>query len=153
MSMTPPNVDAPFRTLVIIAAGLVLSLVVYAAVVEAFARGLVPFRSPAVPLPDAARWVVLAIAAGFALVASRWIRRSALDARPGLESFRSGTIAALATAESAAVIGFVWFLVTGRRGEFYVCLACAVIGFVINWPRRADWDDVARGHADSRRVR
>ena len=148
MAAAPPR-DAlakACRTAQVIGAQFILSLGIYAFVIDQIQRTRAPFAGfvPGAPR-DLLRWIFLALAlAGLWL--ARVMQRSILanPATPLVGRLSSAAIVALALCEAIAIYGVVLFLLSGRVSDYYLFAALALVGFGIYFPRREAWQERAR---------
>lgn len=156
--MAPPPgelVASRLRVTRVIAAALLGSLVVYAALVHYLGDVV---RRPAPTAPAVAttlRWVLHAIGGltfvGVLAARGRVLGPDALSTvgrRKGpaaaLDQLQARTIALLALMESVAIYGLVLFVVTGRLRDFYPLWGLGLLGLLLLAPRAEPWDAVGR---------
>jgi F0F1-type ATP synthase membrane subunit c/vacuolar-type H+-ATPase subunit K len=137
------------RTAQVIGGALIVSLGVYAFVVNQIQRTHAPFGGFAPGVPhDLLRWILAAVALatlGLVRVLQRTLLANA--ALPLVRRLQSAGVVGLALCESVAIYGFVLFMVAGRASDFYVFTALALIGFVLYFPRLQTWEERARAMA------
>lgn len=145
MNPTPTtDVRNAYRVAVFITFSMMVSLVVYAAIVQ-----LVPIGDRSSIAPRTLQVVRLAVfAAGLAVfIAARFVRRSLFRGGPtdGLDVIlprllRASVIAA-ALSEAPAVMGLALFFVGGARTDFYAMALLSLVMFAMYFPRMSAWKD------------
>lgn len=144
------DLERAHRRATLIGGAMLGSLLVYVVAVEVLRATLAPFRgfaeAPALPI---LRWAFLALSVG--LLALARVTRARLlagaGAAPAARLF-TASVVSLALAEAIAVYGLVLFLVGGQVADFYGFLLLALVGIVINFPRRHQWEARARETGD-----
>lgn len=126
------------------------SLAFYAMVIEIMKTNRLPPPPFAGDDPTVLRYLFFAVGLAM-LVMARGARARMLAVSTGASEERVGagrlqiaTIVSLAICEAIAVLGLVLFFLTGRSGDFYLFLAVAVLGFILNFPRWRHWEEAAR---------
>lgn len=144
--MTPDlegKLDQAYRTAVFLAVAMIVSVLLYAGVVELLSR-LAPSREPAAA--PATVEVLRNVFRGLALVnflALAWLggraRRPAGEPEARLARLRALTIVCLALAESIAIYGLVLFFMSRDPMDFYYLLLVSLLSFIALFPRRDRW--------------
>lgn len=125
------------------------SLAFYAMVIEIIKTNHLPPPPFAGNDPTVLRYLFFAVGLAM-LVMARGARARMLavstgaSERVGAGRLQIATIVSLAICEAIAVLGLVLFFLTGRSGDFYLFLAVAVLGFILNFPRWRHWEEMAR---------
>ena len=151
------NNDEPLRKghrlAVYICSFMIVSVFVYAGVVEYLAANNAPFHGFS-PMPgsvyDKLRLILLGLAlVDFALIPFMRNRALAGNRRPGtvattnlpepVARLLTASMISFALCESIAIYGLVLFLINGGRPEFYLFLLIALAAFAIHFPRYARW--------------
>jgi F0F1-type ATP synthase membrane subunit c/vacuolar-type H+-ATPase subunit K len=153
VSAAPDDLRQACRRAQVVGASLVLAVVIYAVVVETFARGSRPFRGLAPDAPVGIIRLLLVLSAIANLVVSRVLRgkltAAALrGAGPGATSAGQRmfvqSLLEMAMTEAIAIYGLVLFLVGGQPLDFYGFAAVALIVLASQFPRLSRWEDQAR---------
>jgi F0F1-type ATP synthase membrane subunit c/vacuolar-type H+-ATPase subunit K len=148
-------VEARLRLMRIVFAAMVLSLLVYAAIVHVLAGPggwrPIPTEKALTPL----RWIVFGV--GAALFAGSLAARGrvlagaslvALARQQGLEAalapLQTRTLVLVAVMEAVAIFGLVLFLLGGRLADFYALWSLGLLGQLLVAPRRELWEEVGR---------
>jgi hypothetical protein len=146
------KIHAAHRQTTIIAAAIASSLIAYVAIVE-FLRRSQP-SAVASPEADMLRITFFALAGLViftATVTKGVLMRSApQNPEARLSRLRTTTILSLALSEIPAVFGLALFLITRRRGDFYLLLVVAVYLIVRHFPQREAWETYVRRGSDAR---
>lgn len=145
-----PRLAQEAATLAILAGALAASVVIYAGVAwfltsEAMAAG---FQPPGLPAPWPAALAVL----GVVLLLVAPVIESRLRAgtageggKRAVEAFRTATLVGFAVRETAAVLGLVIAITTGRPLWCYLLSLAALVAMVSAWPSRDRLERHARG--------
>ena len=139
-----------FRTTAIVWLAMLLSVVMYAFVVESIHRGWIDSGQPAETLNgDQIHLILLGLSvlSFFLAGAVKSVMLRGLDATTQGESvpaeagrrLQGATIVAAAISESIAIMGLVEYMLIRRHGSFYLFAALALIGFMIHAPRVSQW--------------
>lgn len=141
----PPEMNKLFQTSRIISGAMLLTVLVYAVIVEVMRRQLDPFQGFAPPktaqLPDIFYGLAL-----MALVAIRMLRKALLKSNPGDDGkilVRRLVVAHIVTyclCEIPAILGLVLFLMGGHYREFYVLLLFSLLLMVLYFPKIDHWE-------------
>jgi hypothetical protein len=143
------------HTAVLIGCFMIISVLVYAGVVEYFTRNNALFAGFA-PLPvnvfNKLRLILLG--AGLVdLALIPFLRNRVLTAQNRAEvspvgrpltpegKLVSASIISFALCESIAIYGFVLFLINGARKEFYLFFFLSLMAFAIHFPRYERWQE------------
>jgi F0F1-type ATP synthase membrane subunit c/vacuolar-type H+-ATPase subunit K len=133
------------RTAQAIGVALLVSLGIYAVVIDQIQRTHAPFNGF---VPGAPRDLLRAIFAALALAnlgIVGVIQRSILAnaALPLVGRLQSAAIVALALCEAVAIYGLVLFMLGGRAIDYYIFAALALVGFALYFPRQEAWQERA----------
>ena len=128
-----------YRTTVILAVAMIVSILVYAGVVELLprlARGSAPAAEPETVelLRKIFRGLGLANFLALAWLGSRG-RRPVGEAVARLAKLKTLTTVGLALAESIALYGLVLFLLSRDSIDFYYLLLVSLLSFIVVFPR------------------
>jgi hypothetical protein len=139
-----------YRITAIIGGAMLASLAFYALAVEIFKANRLPIPGFAGDDPTVLRYVFFALGLAM-LVLGRVVRARVPGAPTGAgapqilaRQLQTATIVSLANCEAVAILGFVLFLLTGSSRDFYLFLALAALGFILNFPRWSQWEEAAR---------
>lgn len=140
----PSEVNAAYRVAIIISVSMIVSLGIYAAVVEFLsARGGLGEPVAAV---DIVRYAVVGLAVALLLIV-RVVRGALLQksARDDLASLlgrliRSAIVTG-ALCEVPGVLGLVLFFLTAQTADFYLLAGMSIIMWAIYFPRRSHWQE------------
>ena len=142
------RVAEALRFLNVVCMGMVLSVLVYAAVAWFLTSEGGGISGPR--LPGAMAWMGVLVAVGL-LVAAPIVQRrahqgTASGSRPeerqvaALEGYRLGTLLAFLLRDGAAIVGLMLTIVTGDAMWTYALGAAAVVAMFWGWPRREELD-------------
>jgi hypothetical protein len=136
------------RTAVLIASGLVTSLVVYAVVAHVFRASQSPgdetrLPEPALRLVRYAAWIgSAAVAALLPVLRHALLTRRAEDTRAvAIGRLTLATVTVGALAESPALAGFVLLLLGGLSLDFYLLGSLSLALLLANFPRYEAWEE------------
>lgn len=147
-----------YRVTLFIGVAMIISLLIYAALVEVLKANFKPFRglSPTTEI-EILRYLFFAIAiAEFFLI--KFMRNRLLSKKrppsgastpkgsfsPGASKLMSVTILIYALCESVAILGLVLFLIAGSSRDFYIFLIIALFFYGIYFPRYRQWEEWVR---------
>lgn len=140
-----------FRPTAMVGTALLVSLVIYLALVEVLRSLLRPFRGfVATTGLQPLRMALFAAAAAVVLVIlvlrHRLFRLDPNDDRPAaLGRLQRATLVVLVLGEIPAVLGLALFLIGGNAVDFYALLFASLLLTFIDFPRRAAWEDLMKG--------
>jgi hypothetical protein len=130
---------------------IIISLVIYLALVEVLRSVLKPFRGFAASAgSESLRLVCFGLAAAVVLLIlilrhSLFHIRSGDDVQAAFGRLQRSTLLVLVLGEIPAVLGLALFLVAGDTVDFYALLFASLVLTFINYPRRAAWEDILKG--------
>jgi F0F1-type ATP synthase membrane subunit c/vacuolar-type H+-ATPase subunit K len=134
----------------VIGGAMLASLAFYVLVVEIIRANRLAPPGLAGDDPTVLRYLFVAVGVAM-LVMARVERARMLAASTGVAETRiaagrlqTATIVSLAASEAVAILGLVLFFLTGHSRDFYLFLAPAVLGFILNFPRWSHWEEAAR---------
>lgn len=137
-----------FRTTALVWLAMLVSVVLYALIVEGFHRGWIPAGQPGVvPNGDRIHIILLglAVCTFFMAGAVKTIILRGLEA-PAVPSpaeaagkLQGATIVAAALSESIVIMGLVEYMLLRRYGSFYLFAALSIVGFLVHAPRVSQW--------------
>jgi hypothetical protein len=142
------------RAAVVVGMAIIISLVVYLALVEVLRSVLKPFRGFAaasaggggqtlrLALFGAAAIVVLLI---LVLRHSLFRVPAASDPAAAYRRLQGASFMVLVLGEIPAVLGLALFLIAGDYVDFYALFFASLVLTFINYPRRAAWEDALKG--------
>ncbi len=144
-----------FRVQVIVALAIFLSLVIWFIIEETIRfsfrpfYGLAQFGSRQLNQIVLIRYIfyglsVLTVIIMRTIHSSRTKISSDLEFRQALSKLSNGNIILMTLAEIPAILGFIFFLLTGYQRDFYVLAAISVILMFMYFPRRAFWEEKLR---------
>jgi hypothetical protein len=144
------------RTAFVIGWLMILSVLVYAGVVEYLTRSNAPFGGFA-PLPENVfkklRLVLLGVCLlDFAFIPFLRNRVLSVQNRAGtplVGRLLTVLMISFALCESIAIYGFILFLMNGARQEFYLFFFLSLIAFAIHFPRYERWQEWAQKMRDA----
>ena len=137
-----------FRTTAVVWLAMLVSVVLYALIVEAFHRGWIVTGQPA-DIPNGNRIHIillgLSVMTFFMAGAIKTIILRGLET-PAVTSpaeaagkLQGATIIAAALSESIVIVGLVEYMLLRRYGSFYLFAALSVVGFLVHAPRVSQW--------------
>lgn len=138
-----------FRVQVIIAAASFVSLIIYLLVVELIRHLYRPFHGwGAVGLGQISqlRYVIYAVSVG-AVILMRLLQAILLrfpahfEWRQAVSRLSLATLIPLIMAEAPAILGLIFFLLTGLQRDFYVLTIVSVILLFMYFPRKVVWEE------------
>ncbi len=139
------------RPAAMVGTALIVSLVVYLALVEALRIALKPFRGFAAEAGTQAFRLAL-FGAAAAIVLLILVLRHRLfqldpkdDAPAAFGRLQRATVVVLVLGEVPAVLGLALFLLGGNAVDFYALLFASLVLTFIDFPRRAVWEDLLKG--------
>lgn len=159
MSPAPDDLRQSCRRAQVVGASLVLAVVIYAVVVETFARGSRPFRGLAPDAPVGIMRLILALSAVANLIVGRVLRQKLTEAAlrrgsPGASTVGQRmfvqSLLEMALTEAIAIYGLVLFLLGGQPLDFYGFAAVALVVLASQFPRLSRWEDQAREQRPTR---
>ena len=128
-----------YRVATIIGIAMISSLFIYAFIVE-FIKVDVNINLPS-SMVDLLRYLFFGVAIGeFLLI--RFLRSRMVSGAPSpakIQKLFSMTIITYALCESVAIYGLIFFLIGGKRFDFYSFMILSLIFFAIYFPRYAQW--------------
>ena len=139
------------RPATMVGTALIVSLVLYLALVEVLRGVLRPFRGfVAAASLQPLRLVLFAAAAAVVLailvLRHRLFRLDPSDDAPAaLARLQRATVVVLVLGEIPAVLGLALFLIGGNAVDFYALLFASLVLTFIDFPRRAAWEDLMKG--------
>ena len=145
MSRAPDELARVCRQAQLIGGMLVLTVPVFAFVVEMLRTNQAPFLGFSPKAPLGLLRFVFATMAVLILVIVNFVRKQivagpAAGRAPLPQRLLTASIVALAMCEAIAIYGVVLFLLGGQRGDFYGFAAFALLGFAVYFPRRSQWE-------------
>ena len=144
------DLDPHFRATRIIAAAMIVSLVVYAALIELIKIQFAPFRGFARFPEELLRVLRLALLATALVEVGliRILRRALTAARPGAAApgprLQTASVVTFGLCESVGIFGVVLFVTFGSSADFYLFLVLSLGLFAFYFPRRDQWEEWAR---------
>ena len=134
-----------YRITVIVGVAMIASLFLYALVAEVIQWTQAPFRGFA-PFPgwEVLRYVFLGVALVEAFVI-RVVRKSILAGVITPEKLHTASVSSYAICEGVGLLGFVLFVIGGRRMDLYLFLVLSLGLFGIYFPRYEQWEELMRG--------
>jgi F0F1-type ATP synthase membrane subunit c/vacuolar-type H+-ATPase subunit K len=136
-----------YWTTTVIGGAMLASLAFYVLVVEIIRANRLAPPGLAGDDPTVLRYLFLAVGVAM-LVMARVGRARMLAASTGMAEtagrLQTATVVSLAACEAVAILGLVLFFLTGHSRDFYLFLALAVLGFILNFPRWSHWEEAAR---------
>lgn len=130
---------------------LIISLVIYLALVEVLRSVLKPFGGFAAAAgTQSLRLALFGAAAGVVLLILV-LRHRLFRVAPGddpaaaFRRLQTSSLIVLVLGEIPAVLGLAMFLIRGNAVDFYALLFASLVLTFINFPRRAVWEDVMKG--------
>jgi hypothetical protein len=138
----------------VVATAIIVSLVVYLALVEVLRSVLRPFRGFAIASAgdedQALRLAMFGVAAVIVLLIL--VLRHSLfriparsDPAAAYRRLQRASLVVLVLGEIPAVLGLALFLVAGGYVDFYALLFASLILTFVNYPRRGAWEDALKG--------
>lgn len=148
-----------FRTTGIIWFAMLVSIGLYALMVEAFERGWIGDRVvTSVPHADRIHILLLAFAVMSFFLAGA-LKTMVLRSRPASVEQAAGklqqaTIMAMAVSESIVLMGLVEYFLIRRYGSFYLFVALGCLSFILHAPKADYWMKYAgqAGQPDNRSI-
>lgn len=155
MEINPVNdLRKAYKTVSMIGVVMMMSLLVYAAVVEYIQKTYAPFTGFS-PFPEVGMLrnilLVVALAEVFMI---RGIKKLVLSGKlpvqgnagatsmsPAVQRLFSSSIIIFALSESIAIYGLVLFLIAGNSSDFYTFMALSLISYVIYFPKFSQWEE------------
>jgi F0F1-type ATP synthase membrane subunit c/vacuolar-type H+-ATPase subunit K len=143
------GLDTAYRIAAIICGAMAASTVLYALVVEVIIVFQAPFDGFAPSsLPSTVRtalWTLAIVEAGvIGLVRRALLARSRSEgAAPQARRLITTAVVTAALAEVPAILGLVFFMLAGLRGDFYALLALSLALQTIYFPRLDGWREWA----------
>ncbi len=143
-----------FRTTGIIWFAMLVSIGLYALMVEAFERGWIGEGIvKSVPHGDRIHILLLAFAVMSFFLAGA-LKTMVLKSQPdtveqAADRLQRATILALAVSESIVLMGLVEYFLIRRYGSFYLFVALGCLSFIVHAPKAGYWVDYARQAARS----
>jgi hypothetical protein len=134
-----------------VATAIIVSLVIYLALVEVLRSVLRPFRGFAAAAGDPSLRLALFAAAAAVVLLILVLRHllfrvpSGADAVSAYHRLQRASLLVLVLGEIPAVLGLALFLVAGDYIDFYALLFASLVLTFINYPRRAAWEDALKG--------
>ena len=139
-----------FRTTAIVWLAMLLSVVMYAFLVEGFHRGWIGSGQPVETINGDQIHLILLGLAVLSFVAAGAVKTmmlKGLDSELGTGPFpaeagrrlQAATIVAAAISESIAIMGLVEYLLIRRHSSFYLFVALALVSFLVHAPRVSQW--------------
>jgi F0F1-type ATP synthase membrane subunit c/vacuolar-type H+-ATPase subunit K len=134
-----------YRMAVFIGVAMILSVLIYAALVELLKANLKPFKgfSPTSNM-EILKYLffVVAIAEFFVI---RFIRSQVPTVKGPLSSrtskLLSVTIITYAICESNAIFGLILFLIGGSSFDFYIFMVISIFFYAVYFPRYSRWEE------------
>jgi hypothetical protein len=142
------------RPATMVATAIIISLVIYLALVEILRNALKPFRGFAAASAGGgeqglrlAMFGVAAVVVLLILVLRHRLFRSdqGNDAPTAFRRLQRAALVVLVLGEIPACLGLALFLIAGDNVDFYALLFASLVLTFINFPRRAAWEDVLKG--------
>jgi hypothetical protein len=139
-----------FRQAAIIAGALTASLLVYLIIFEVLKSTLAPFGG-FVPISDrqTLRYILYG-AAVVIIILIRLLSRTLLKGPPGetasmfIQRLVRASIGVSSLSEIPAILGFVYFLLTGSSRDFYFLFVISLFLEFMYFPRLRVWEDIVR---------
>ena len=139
-----------FRQAAIIAGALTASLLVYLIIFEVLKSTLAPFGGFVAILDRQTLRYVLYGAAVVVIILIRLLSRTLLKGPPGetspmfIQRLLRASIVVSSLSEIPAMLGFVYFLLTGSSRDFYFLLVISLFLEFMYFPRHRVWEDTVR---------
>jgi hypothetical protein len=134
-----------YRMAVFIGVAMILSVLIYAALVELLKANLKPFKgfSPTSTM-EILKYLFFAVAVAEFFVI-RFIRGRVLAIEGPLSSrtskLLSVTIITYAICESNAIFGLILFLIGGSSFDFYIFMVISIFFYAVYFPRYSQWEE------------
>ncbi len=147
LSFNNNELRARYKVSVVISAAMIMSILVYALVVEILDRSTGTFLEP-LPLDSVITLRYVFLAAAFLLfMMTKFIRKAivkrvdknAKDKSASIDVIFRASIIASALADILSFFGLALFFITGDRVDFYVFGAISLIASILYFPRYNNW--------------
>ncbi len=143
------DLKAAYRIAALIGAVMILSLFIYAAVVEFF-RDDPSIAKPrmAAETMEIMRYTLLGVTAVLFFVAGylQKLFLSGKAARQGsaVQRLITGAVVSYALCESVAIYGLILFFLGGQAMDFYLFMGLSLVFFLVYFPRYAKWEETVK---------
>lgn len=145
------EINKSYRTTLMVCVAMVLATGLYVAMVEIFRAGAgrLGINMLGDTMSEVVKWLCVAVSIGAVFVVQRvkssyWAKamkayRAQPENVPVLTYMSSLTIMAFAVYETPAILGMIYYLLSGQSLFFYILLLISFVGFVLNFPRKNRW--------------